>query len=540
MGGIVRTSLFFLLLLLAPSSTTYAFDLYAINNWDAIVYAFGAHVMKTMYSDIVYDSVVVIFTFFAILRIFPSLKGLVNDLLKQAGAIFVFSALCLWPSIKTDITIYTATKSDAYTNVLKWIVPVELQEELIFDEYYVIKDVELPLVQSLVFWMLGDIQGYLMTLIDSAGKKFVGDEASIRNGAFMYATKLSTLQAKAEAGLEGIISDLKAMGKWTSEDDYNYKIAQQSIRDFFAYDCVSPSYIQDVFQKNIVEARSDGLVFKFTDAPIAISALADNIDPRLPALKKAKCEDWARTAAENLKDICQKWADEKNEVPEICYGLADVSIWTKVTNTARSTINFVKELPGEAFNFSLDVIKEIVTTVLVSLAGLIATASLAILLVLVPILLGIVNMLITFLSPLAFLTLLIISDFTRAVVRLHLEMLYARMLYVVFILAHTLTSILNAVVWKSIVGLGAGGILGALTSAQGLRILATKLSAKAFLAAGGGVLTLSSIFFTTAISLIVALVVLITGAKVMRTLIIGEGMNLYSAFSLPTSPKFPK
>jgi hypothetical protein len=346
------------------------------------------------------------------------------------------------------------------------------------------------------------------------------------------------LLAKAQQGLEGIINDLKAMGKWTSEDDYNYKIAQQSIRDFFAYDCVSPSYIQDVFQKNIVEARSDGLVFKFTDAPIAISALADNIDPRLPALKKAKCEDWARTAAENLKDICQKWADEKNEVPEICYGLADVSTWTKVTNTARSAVSFVKELPGKAFNFSLGIIKEVVTTILISLAGLIATASLAILLVLVPVLLGVVNMLITFLSPLAFLIMLVNADFTKAVIKLHLEMLYARMLYVVFILAHVLTSVLNNVVLKSIAGVSAGGILGALTSAQGLRVLATKLSAKAFLAAGSGVFALSSIFFTTAVSLIVALVVLITGAKLMRTLIIGEGMSL--SFSLPTSPRFRK
>jgi hypothetical protein len=149
-------------------------------------------------------------------------------------------------------------------------------------------------------------------------------------------------------------------------------------------------------------------------------------------------------------------------------------------------------------------------------------------------------MLITFLSPLAFLIMLVNADFTKAVIRLHLEMLYTRMLYVVFILAHVLTSVLNNVVWKSIAGVSAGGILASLTSAQGLRVLATKLGAKVFLAAGSGVFALSSIFFTTAVSLIVALVTLIIGAKVMRTLIFSEGMNLYSAFSLPASPKFLK
>ena len=516
----MRTSLFLFSLLSLFSSQAYAFDLYAINDVDAKIYVYGAAVANKLYDSTAWTAIVVSVSVFAFMRHFPeSFRNAVNPVagaLKPIALVVAAGIFLLWP-VESNLNVYRISKADSLQNIVKWLIPSDVDSSIVFEDSYLSVQTKLPFFVVLSGFFISNLQAWLITVVDSAASTF-NDYLSVTNGAFLYEAKMSTLLTKVSKGLDLVVADLNEEGVLTQEDLDRYAIAIQSLECFFKKKCVSRSYLNAVFQQNVAEATDSNLSFKFVDTPVAISALADHIDPRLSALDKSYCQDWARTAAENLRDICQKWADAKNEVPEICYGLADISTWQQMKNAFSAARDFVINLPTRAWDLTSEAVNELLKNFLLAGVGIANIVFLEIVLTAAPVLLGVINMILTFFSPLAFAFILLHSNIVESTARFLLELAWARLLYVVFVLAHVLAAAIQGPLWQAVVGAGAGAVY---SNKQLLKAFVTKLGIGMF---GTGVIM--GLFAHTVITTIVALVTLSVGAQLLRTVIIGEGMHL--------------
>jgi len=124
-------------------------DIYAINNWDAVIYAYGANLINLMFGSTYWKLLVVVMSIFAFARNFFEIKNspsIAGEFVKRAAAVFLFSFLTLWP-VKVTLSIYTITKAEAYTNVFKWIVPVGRGDKFTAD-LYLSTDINKKMVRS--------------------------------------------------------------------------------------------------------------------------------------------------------------------------------------------------------------------------------------------------------------------------------------------------------------------------------------------------------------------------------------------------------
>ena len=488
-------------------------DLYAINDWDAWIYAYGANLVNLLYSSVVWKSLVIIFTVFAFLKIVPSLRdsgNVLKDLLMKVGAIVVFSALTLWP-VETKIDVYRITKADAYTNVFKWIVPVGRDQEL-KGELVLSMDAELPVVQAFAGWVLGYMQFWTMWLVDKAGTTLGLD--SMSSGSFMNAAKLGTIVEDVKNGIDTVIADLKDKGEWTPEDQIKYADFTQDLQDFLAKNCLSPDAVSELWEKT-----TDG-------DPVSVSLLKENVNPNLSPAEQEECRQIAERIESTVSDICQKWSSVNDGAPTgICESMVSVSTWQKIknffTNLAHSASNLketVKGMFSKGVDFVLGLAKEIIIGLGMAVAAFTNIFLLGGIVVVVPIALGILNLFVFFLSPIFFLTQLVQGKFVDSTVRILLEMLWARLLYAVYALAYTLTALLQIPAWKSVLGI-VGGV-AAKNPELVAEIFAKKVASSVIGVAGFGMLLY--VMTHVALTLAVGSMVLFMGAKLLRTLIFDE------------------
>ena len=107
-------------------------------------------------------------------------------------------------------------------------------------------------------------------------------------------------------------------------------------------------------------------------------------------------------------------------------------------------------------------------------------------------------------------------------------MLWARLLYAVFVLAYALSTALQLPAWRAILGLGLGATSE--LSAEAIAKLLAKKFASTIIGTAGGVIgglgLLSFGMMHIALTLIAALTVLFMGAKLLRTLIFEEALYI--------------
>jgi len=487
-------------------------DIFAINNWDAWIYAYGANLINLLYSSVVWKAMVIIFTVFAFLKIAFSLKdssNIIKDLFLKVGAVAVFSVLTLWP-VTATLNIYKITKAEAYTNVFKWIIPVGSGDELKAN-LYLSADVELPTVLVGAGYVLGYLQFWTMWLVDKAGTTLGIN--SVSSAAFMNVGKLGVLEEEIRGGLDSVISSLKDKGMWTPDVQREYAEVNQDLQDFFAKNCVDPGVVEGAWSSTV------------NGDPVSIDFFKDHINPNLTLSDQNECKEIISRVETNISDLCQKWSSANDGAPEgICRTMVSVSTWDKVkmffssVKEKVSNISIKKILSG-GLGFLLDLAKNLIIGVGMAFGAFANVFLLGGIAMAAPVALGIINFFIFFLSPLFFLTQLVLGRFVESTIRVLLEMLWARLLYAVFVLAYALSTALQWPAWKLLLG-GTAGLSGRVA----IELLAKKIASKLII--GGGYALMAMSLIHIALTLIVALTVLFVGAKLLRTLIFGEALYL--------------
>lgn len=489
-------------------------DIFAINNWDAWIYAYGANLVNLLYSSTVWKAMVVAFTVFAFVKMAFTVKdsaNIVKEVIIKSLSIALFSVLTLWP-VTVKLDIYKVTKAEAYTNVFKWIVPVGSGEEL-KASLYLSADVELPPVVALSGFALGYLQFWTMWLVDKAGTTLGIN--SVSSAAFMNVGKLGTLEEEIRGGIDSVIADLKDKGQWTPAVQQKYAEVNQDIQDFFAKNCVDPGAVEGAWSSTV------------NGDPVSISFFKEHINPKLTPAEQDECREIISRVESNVSDICQAWSSANDGAPVgICRTMVSVSTWQKVKNFFAS----LKESVKKTFSIStlLEIIKDFLIGAAVSFAGVLNILLLGGIAMAAPVALGIINFFIFFLSPLFFLTQLVLGKFVESTVRVLLEMLWARLLYAVFVLAYALTTALQWPAWKAILGVS-GGVTFQLSGRMIAELIAKKIGSALVASAGGtigGLAFLSLAMTHIALTLVVALTVLFVGAKLLRTLIFGEALYI--------------
>ncbi len=493
-------------------------DIFAINNWDAWIYAYGANLINLLYSSVVWKAMVIIFTVFAFLKIAFSLKdssNIIKDLFLKVGAVAVFSVLTLWP-VTTTLNIYKITKAEAYTNVFKWIIPVGSGDELKAN-LYLSADVEFPPVLVAAGYVLGYLQFWTMWLVDKAGTTLGIN--SVSSAAFMNVGKLGVLEEEIRGGLDSVILSLKDKGMWTPDVQKEYAEVNQDLQDFFAKNCVDPGVVEGAWSSTV------------NGDPVSIDFFKDHINPNLTLSDQNECKEIISRMETNISDLCQKWSSANDGASEgICKTMVNVSTWDKIKNFFVSIKNSVKEKASLSYIIGtiLGWLKDLVIGAAVSLAGILNMLLLGGIAMAAPIALGVINFFIFFLSPLFFLTQLVLGKFAESTIRVIFEMLWARLLYAVFVLAYALSTALQWPAWKAFLGLGAG-TTSQLSGKIIAEVIAKKLGSALIASAGGliGELTLLTLSMThIALTLVVALTILFVGAKLLRTLIFNEALYI--------------
>ncbi|ADU97737.1 hypothetical protein Theam_1781 (plasmid) [Thermovibrio ammonificans HB-1] len=490
-------------------------DIYALNNWDATIYVYGINLVNLLYGSPVWKAIVAITSVYAFFRFFPEIKDSPNipgQLIKRALAVFLFSALTLWPTTWT-IDIYTISKAKDYTNVFKWVVPVNRSDSFTAD-LYLSAEAKLPAVVGFVGQFIGDLQFWTMWLIDKAGRTLGTD--TVGKG-LMHTAKLMTLEKEISQGIDTVVAELRDKGQWTPQDQQKLAELNSALRDFLAQNCVSPSVIEDVWQK----ATSDG-------PGDVLPMLLDNINDDLDSTTKQSCQELASEIKSTVSNICERWSSVTGDPSGVCSSMVEVSLMQKLSNFFHSAVNSIKSFPEKGVEAILSILKDLLVGFFLGAAGLANFVLLAGITTIAPISLGITNLLIFFLSPLFFLTQLVQGQFVTSTVRIILEMLWARLLYAVFILAYVIVCVLQGPAWKELIGVFglSGSFLNTPVMAE---LLAKRLGALILKASGVGIL--AAFFSYTAITLAAGMIVLWFGAQMLRTIIFGEFLHITQVIS---------
>jgi len=490
-------------------------DIYAINHWDAYIYILGSNLLNLLMDNYAWKSLVVIFSVLAFIRMFPEIKtsgNIVGSALKKIAAVFLFSAFTLWP-IKTPLGIYTITKGDTYTNVFKWIVPVDRDEK--FQATLTLQtEIYCPPIVALAGNVLGYVQFWTMYIIDRAGQ--LAGNPSISSEGFLMPAKFSTLASKVSEGIGSIISDLQKAGKWTPEDQEKYASLEHAIKDYFSLKCADPGLISDEWESG--------------DVP-SISTLTEHINKELSEKDRDTCIALGEEIKQTTQDFCQRWTEiSEDNVPDVCSDLVNLSLWQKIKRSFHSAAEKVKNAPESLMRAFLSAMESVITKTIIAMVGILNFLLLAGAAVIAPISIGVVNLFIFFLCPLFFLTQLVQGNFIPSTVRVLLEMLWARLLYAVFVLAYTFVAALQGAAWKALLSSASSvGILATKVSSEAVAQLVTKeLTQKLALLflKGGGIGLLSGLFADVAFSIFVGILTMWFGPQMLRTIIFGEYLHI--------------
>jgi|GEM_PF-4522150 len=486
-------------------------DIYALNNWDATIYAYGINLVNTIFGSSIWKALVVILTVFAVFKTLPETLDSPNipkQFLKRTAAIFAFSALTLWP-VTWPINVYTITKSETYTNAFKWILPVGRKDK--FEaELYLSAEAQVPVVVALTGKVVGFFQFWAMWVIDKSGRTLGTDTVS---SGLMYTAKLTTLQREISGGLDEVVATLQEKGDWTPEDQRRYSRMQNVLRDFFSKDCVSPDTV-DAAWNEVVNGNSE---------TTSIDYFLDHLNRNLSESKLEECRELGEYVRDTIKNFCERWSSATEDPPEVCNSMVEISFWKKTKNFFNSVVQGIKEFPSRVLDMLISFVTSFLASLFVAAAGVVNFIFLMGMTTIAPVSLGVINLLIFFLSPLFFLTQLVQRNFISATVRIILEMLWARLLYAVFVLAYVIVCVLQGPAWKVLLGtFGMSGSL--LSSSTAAKVLAKKLSAAVLKAGGMGLLSL--LFTYTAITLAAGMAVMWFGVQVLRTIIFGEPLHI--------------